>query len=174
LKKRKQAAVIVPVYRNKNDELMVVLLRRSEGDIHGGQIAFPGGKKSRKDKTLKQTALRETNEETGLDVSNIDIFEQLPEVYTQTSQFVITPFLAKIIPPKRWVPSEHEVDEIFEVSLKEIAKPGAHGEEIKNFKHWPSPRIVPFYRIGNYQIWGATYRILNPIIDDILGGKWNI
>jgi len=171
---RLKAAVLVPVYRNESGELILVLVRRTAGDIHGGQIAFPGGKKSSKDKTLLDTALRETEEEIGLKKSQIEILAELPNVYTQTSRFDIAPFLAKIIRPTKWTLAEREVEEIIEIPVSELVKPDAQGEEVRNFPQWPAPRIVPFYRIGEHQLWGATYRILNPIVDKLLNHHWKI
>ncbi len=171
---RLKAAVLVPVYRNEAGELILVLVRRTEGDIHGGQLAFPGGKMSSNDKTLLDTAFRETEEEIGLKKSNIEILEKLPNVFTQTSRFDITPFLAKIIRPAKWTRAEREVEEIIEFPVSELLKPEAHGEEIKNFPQWPAPQKIPFYRIGQYQLWGATYRILNQILEDFLRGRWEI
>ena len=106
--------------------------------------------------------------------SNIHILERLPNVHTQTSRFDITPFLARIVRPENWRPDNREIAEIIEIPLRDLAKPEAHGEEIKNFPEWPAPRLVPFYRVGNYQLWGATYRILNPIVDKLLNGIWKI
>jgi 8-oxo-dGTP pyrophosphatase MutT (NUDIX family) len=171
---RQKAAVLVPVYRNDGGELILVLVRRTEGDIHGGQLAFPGGKMSSLDDSLLDTALREAEEEIGLRKSNIEILEQFPNVYTQTSRFDITPFLARIVPPEKWTPNEREVAEIIEVSVEDLTKPEAHGEEIKNFPQWPAPRNTPFYRVGKYQLWGATYRILNPILNQLCNDKWRI
>jgi len=169
---RIKAAVLVPVYRKLNNELILILVRRTEGEIHGGQIAFPGGKMSSCDKSLRDTALREAEEEIGLPISNIEILEQLPNVYTQTSRFDITPFLAKINRPLKWKIAEREIAEIMEISVNELLKPEAHGEEIKSFPAWPGPRTIPFYRIGRHQLWGATYRILNSIANELLAGKW--
>jgi 8-oxo-dGTP pyrophosphatase MutT (NUDIX family) len=171
---RQKAAVLVPVYRNDAGELILVLVRRTEGDIHGGQLAFPGGKMSSADDSLVATALRETEEEIGLNKSNIEILEQLPNVHTQTSRFDITPFLAKIVRPIEWILDTREIAEIIEFSLRDLSTPEAHGEEIKNFPEWSAPRIVPFYRVGKYQLWGATYRILNPILIALHNGKWKI
>ncbi len=171
---RLKAAVLVPVYRDNNGELILVLVRRTEGDIHGGQLAFPGGKMSATDNSLLDTALRESEEEIGLNRTNIEILEQLPSVHTQTSRFDITPFLARIVRPKRWSPDQREVAEIIEISVRDLANPETHGEEIKDFPQWAAPRMVLFYRVGQYQLWGATYRILNPIMDCLLKDKWKI
>lgn len=170
---RLKAAVLVPVYRNKKGELILVLVRRTEGDIHGGQLAFPGGKVAGEDKSTLDTALREAEEEIGLNRTNVEILEQLPNVFTQTSRFDITPFLAKIVRPEKWKIAEREVAEVLEVQIKDLLALGAHGEEIKNFPQWPKPRKVPFYRVGKYQLWGATYRILSPILGELFNGKWN-
>jgi len=171
---RLKAAVLLPVYRDKSGELFLVLVRRTEGDIHGGQIAFPGGKMSDEDKSLLDTALRETKEEIGLGRSDIQILEQLPNVFTQTSRFDIAPFLAKIKRPENWRRSEREISEIIELRASDLLKPDSHGEEVKNFPNWPGPRTVPFYRVGKYQIWGATYRILSPMLRDLADDKWKI
>ncbi len=171
---RQSAAVLVPVYRDGAGELILVLVRRTEGDIHSGQIAFPGGKMSSNDKTLLDTAFREAEEEIGLKSSQVEILERLPNVFTQTSRFDITPFLARIIRPTKWTRAEREVAEIMEWPVKELAKPESHGLEIMHFPQWPVPRLVPFYRVGKYQLWGATYRILNPIVKELLSGKWKI
>lgn len=171
---RQKAAVLVPVYRDQLGELILVLVRRTEGDIHGGQIAFPGGKKTENDKSLLDTALREAEEEVGLKKSNVEVLSRLPDVFTQTSKFEITPFLAKVIRPEKWRRNKREVAEIIEVPVIELLKPGSHGEEIKNFPSWPEPKIVPFYRVGKYQLWGATYRILSPIVIELYDGRWSI
>ncbi|MGH8015671.1 MAG: NUDIX hydrolase [Candidatus Zixiibacteriota bacterium] len=171
---RIKAAVLVPVYRDQHGELILVLVRRTEGEIHGGQLAFPGGKMSAGDKSPLDTALREAEEEIGLKISLVEILEQLPNVFTQTSRFDITPFLAKIIRPKNWRIAEREIAEIIEMSVRDLLKPDAHGEEVKIFPTWPGPRVVPFYRVGEHQLWGATYRILGPIVADLLNGKWKV
>jgi 8-oxo-dGTP pyrophosphatase MutT (NUDIX family) len=172
--KRLKAAVLVPVYRDKSGELILVLVRRTDSDIHGGQIAFPGGKMSSNDKTLLDTALRESEEEIGLKKTNVEILKRLPNVLTQTSRFDITPFLARIVRPESWQPDRREIAEIIEIPLRDLARPEAHGEEIKNFPEWLTPRNIPFYRVGNYQLWGATYRILNPILNQLCDGQWRI
>jgi 8-oxo-dGTP pyrophosphatase MutT (NUDIX family) len=171
---RQKAAVLVPVYRDNSGELILVLVRRTEGDIHGGQLAFPGGKVSAHDKSLVETALREAEEEIGLRKTYIEILEELPRVRTQTSLFDITPFLAKIIRPAVWTPDRREVSEIIEIRLKGLLAQEALGEEIKNSPSWPQPRKVQYYRVGKYQLWGATYRILSPIIQDLIVGHWPI
>jgi 8-oxo-dGTP pyrophosphatase MutT (NUDIX family) len=60
------AAVLIPVYRSQDGELHIVMILRNPGGVHGGQIAFPGGKHDPEDETMLDTALREVREELGL------------------------------------------------------------------------------------------------------------
>jgi hypothetical protein len=95
-------------------------------------------------------------------------------VETLTSGFRIHPFLARIVAPDRWWWSEREVAEVIEVPVHELARPGAHGEELRSFPGWPAPRVTPFYRVGAYQLWGASYRILHPLLPRLLAGEWDL
>ena len=163
----KKAAVLVPVYRRDDGEVMVILVRRTEGDTHGGQIAFPGGKISKSDRTLVDTALREADEEIGLPAENVQIIRQLPNVHTNFSNFEITPFLGKIKRPANWKLSKKEIFEVVETPVKKLLEPQLRGQETMSFPNWDKPRKVPFIRVGQYKLWGATYRILEPILKEL-------
>ena len=167
MREPQKAAVLVPVFRNDAGEVAVIFVRRTEGDTHGGQIAFPGGKVSKSDQTLLDTALREADEEIGLPAENVLIIRQLPKVYTNFSNFEITPFLSKIKKPANWKLSKNEISEVIETPVKKLTDPALHGRQILNFPHWRDPREVPFIRIGQYKLWGASYRILYPILKEL-------
>jgi 8-oxo-dGTP pyrophosphatase MutT (NUDIX family) len=171
---RIEAAVLVPLYRLPDDDLMLVTVRRSEWGIHGGQIAFPGGKREPADASLWDTALREAREEIGLQAESVQHVADLPVEETLTTEFRVTPFLARIEPPARWVIDTHEISEVLEVRLSELTRPETHGEEYRSWSGWPAPRRVPFYRIGSHQLWGASYRILNPLIRQLSSGEIGI
>ncbi len=167
-----EAAVLVPVFRRDGD-LRLIVVRRAEGGIHGGQLAFPGGKRDPQDGSLLDTALRESAEEIGLD-GEVEILDQLPSVGTMTSGFHVTPFLGRIEPPAAWCLDEREIAEVLDVRLVDLERPRAHGEEMKNFVTWKVPRLIPFYRVGSYKLWGLTYRILRPLLPRLLAGEWPI
>lgn len=169
-----KAAVLVPVYRRDDGEVVVILVRRSEGDTHGGQIAFPGGKISKSDRTLLDTALREADEEIGLPAENVQIIRQLPNVLTNSSNFEIAPFLSKIKRPASWKLSQNEISEVIETPVKKLLDPRLHGLETMSFSNWDEPREVPFIRVGQYKLWGASYRILEPILEDIVNDIFSI
>ena len=170
----KKAAVLVPIYRRDDGDLQLILIRRSSGGIHGNQLAFPGGKVEPQDRSMRETALRETQEEIGITSDKIQILAALPLVDTKTTGFRISPFLARIIPPNTWNRQAREVAEIVEVRVGDLARPEAHGHEEKHFPTWSAPRQTPVYRVGLYQIWGATYRILQPLIPRLLAGEWQV
>ena len=170
----REAAALIPVYRSKQGDIRLVLVRRSEGGAHGGQLAFPGGKPDPGDGSLLDTALREAWEETGISPDAVEILAHLPPTDTRTSGFRIFPFLARIIPPVQWRRNEREVAEILDVRLADLALPESHGEEIKKIPTLPEPQRMPFYRVGPHQLWGVTYRILHPLIPRLLGGEWKV
>jgi hypothetical protein len=86
----------------------------------------------------------------------------------------ISPFLARVVPPATWKQQADEVAEIVEVRVSVLTIPEAHGQEEKHFPTWSAPRQTPVYRVGSYQIWGATYRILQPLIRRLLAGEWDV
>lgn len=170
----KDAAVIVPVYRFDDHDLRIVLIRRSNHGIHGGQLAFPGGRYEASDNTFLHTALRETEEEIGLSSSNITVLSSLPVIETRATGYRIYPFLAKINPCENWIIQESEVAEVLEASIKDLMKPEFQAEELMQFENWPVPVKIPYYKVGNYKLWGASYRILHPLLPKLTSGEIKI
>jgi len=171
---RREAAVLVPVFRDGAGGLRLVLVRRSEAGIHGGQLAFPGGRREVRDRTLRETALREAEEEIGLTPAAVTILAELPRVETLTSNHRIAPFLAHIVPPARWHLQATEVAEVIEARVADLLDPGAHGEAIEHFPTWPRPRRIQFYRVGRHRLWGASYRIAEPLLARLAAGEWEV
>jgi 8-oxo-dGTP pyrophosphatase MutT (NUDIX family) len=171
---RRDAAVLVPVYRDPEGALRLVLLRRAEGGLHGGQIALPGGKRDPGDASLRETAIREASEEIGLPAAAVEILADLPVLETRTTGFRIAPFLARIRPPASWVIAESEVAEVIVVRIEDLLAPGVHGDAIETFPTWKEPHRISFYRIGAHRLWGATYRILHPLLPRLVAGEWEV
>jgi 8-oxo-dGTP pyrophosphatase MutT (NUDIX family) len=169
---RREAAVLVPVYRRQDGELMVVLIRRPQGGPHGGQLALPGGQREPTDADLAATALREANEELGLTADHVELLAALPVVETQTTGFRIAPFLARLPMVVPWRRQEREVAEVVELPVAELARPEVRVEEVRNFPTWPAPRRIRLWRVGRHEVWGVTYRILDPLVPRLLGGEW--
>jgi 8-oxo-dGTP pyrophosphatase MutT (NUDIX family) len=170
----REAAVLVPVHRDAAGDLRLVLVRRAEGGVHGGQIALPGGKPEAEDGSLLATALREAEEEIGLPRGGAVLLAELPQVDTMTSGFLISPFLVRVAAPARWRLREGEIAEVLDVRVADLSRPEARGEETRDFVTWSGPRRIPFLWVGPHKLWGATYRILSPLLPRLLAGEWAV
>jgi 8-oxo-dGTP pyrophosphatase MutT (NUDIX family) len=168
------SAALLPVYRDADGDVRLVFIRRSEGGLHGGHLAFPGGKRDPHDASLLQTALREAEEEIGLPADAVQVLAELPAVETRTSGFTIHPFLARIVRPPYWRPCEREVAEVLEVKLRELSASEAHHPAAAPELSALEVQRIPFYRVGRYQLWGATYRILHPLLPRLMVGEWAV
>lgn len=166
------AAVLVPVYRDAEGTLRVVIVVRTEHGIHGGQIALPGGRPQPGDADLRATALREAEEEVGLRPADVRILAELDKVNTSTG-FLVTPFLAHVIaPPSQWRRQQREIAEVLAVDAADLVRPDLRAEETWQLERWPVARPIRFIRIGDRKLWGATYRILDPLLPRLLAGEW--
>jgi 8-oxo-dGTP pyrophosphatase MutT (NUDIX family) len=158
------SAVLAPLYRDPEGYLRLVFIRRSPHGLHGGQIAFPGGRREPEDASLLETALREAEEEVGLEPRHVQILTDLPVIETIATGFQIAPFLGRLNgAPPTWRRQETEIEEILEVRLNDLERPEAHAVESWHLPGWPEAREIPFYWIGPYKLWGATYRIVGSI-----------
>ena len=168
------AAVLVPVYRSGDGEVHIVMVLRSDGGVHGGQLAFPGGKRDEDDASMLETALREAREEVGLTTDRIEVLAQLPVAETRTSGYRVYPFLVRIKAPIQWQRAEREIADIIEVNLADLARAEAHDRIVDRFSTWPKPEKVSFYQVGPYRLWGLSYRIVHPLVPRLLAGEWSI
>lgn len=171
---RIESAALVPVYRDTNGDLRMVMIRRGEGGIHGGHLAFPGGKRDPDDESLLHTAVREAEEEIGLPADAIAILAELPPIDTRTTNFRIHPFLARITRPISWRPCAREVAEVLEVRLQDLAAAGAHHPISTPMLAALEAQRVPFYRVGSDQLWGASYRIVHSLLPRLAAGEWEV
>lgn len=167
------SGVLVPVYRDAG-ELRVVLIVRGEHGRHGGQVALPGGTHDARDADLLATALREAEEEIGLERGGVEILATLPEVDTPTG-YLITPFLGRLRgTPPQWRRQEREIAEVLSVPVSDLARADLRGEEMWQLPAWPGRRRVQFVRLGPHKLWGATFRILDPLVPRLLAGEWAV
>ncbi len=151
------ASVLVPI-TNRDGRLNVILTRRSPGlQVHAGQIAFPGGRAEENDAGPEETALREAQEEIGLDPSDVEVLGWGSSHLTVTG-FLITPIVGLVKRPFAPSPREDEVEELFEVPFDFLMDTRNYREESRVWKG----EIRKYYAVpyGRHYIWGATARIL--------------
>lgn len=168
------AALVIPVYRSRDGELHIVMILRQPGGVHGGQVAFPGGKHDPEDDTMLHTALREVKEELGLLIDRTDVLAELPVVETRTTGYRVFPYLARIQVPGGWQLAEREIAEIIDVTLSDLLLPDGHAKMTESFPTWQEPQQVSFYRVGPHRLWGLSYRILHPVIPRLMEGEWDV
>ncbi|HJS33800.1 MAG TPA: CoA pyrophosphatase [Alphaproteobacteria bacterium] len=162
------AAVLVPIVDRAG--AMTVLLTRRTGHLHAhaGQISFPGGRLEADDADAAAAALRETEEETGIDRARIEIAGRLDTYQTRTG-FEITPFVGVVHPPFTLNPDRFEVAEVFEVPLEFVLDPANHQRHMRIERNIARYfYVVPF---GEYFIWGATAGMLVNLYEALAGGE---
>jgi 8-oxo-dGTP pyrophosphatase MutT (NUDIX family) len=151
------AAVLLLVVNHANDPAVVFTQRTAHLADHAGQIALPGGRCDEGDCTPERTALREAEEEIGLESARVEILGRLPEYLTSTG-FSVTPVVGWAEPPLAYRPDPHEVHDVFEVPLAFLLDPANHRYESAFYKgrmrhYWAMP-------YGDRFIWGATAGML--------------
>jgi 8-oxo-dGTP pyrophosphatase MutT (NUDIX family) len=157
------AAVLIPVV--EHDQPTVLLTQRAAHlNDHAGQISFPGGKIDATDASPLDAALREAQEEIGLDREFIDPIGYL-DLYATGFGFRILPTVARVKPGFSLRINENEVDDAFEVPLSFLMDPVNHQVHSKEFRGMErSYYAMPF---AERYIWGATAGILRVLYERI-------
>lgn len=157
------AAVLIPVIDRA--EPAVLLTQRTTGlTSHAGQIAFPGGKLDPTDASPLAAALREAEEEVGLDRRFVHPIGYL-DVYMTTLGFRIVPTLARVDPDFKLTLSPAEVDDAFEVPLRFLMQPDNYQRRRREWRGMMrTTYAIPF---GDRDIWGVTAGILRNLYERI-------
>lgn len=160
--KLREAAVLVPV-TDDGPEARVILTRRTAAmRRHSGQVAFPGGSIDPEDGSPEVAAMREAEEEIGLDRNFVETVGRLP-VYLTTTGFRITPVLALVRPGYHLVANPDEVDAVFETPLSFLMNPENHRQESRVWENVERHYFVMPFR--EHQIWGVTAGIIRTMYE---------
>ena len=160
-------AAVAVILHDGDDGLEALFIRRAvrAGDTWSGQIAFPGGRRDPDDADLRATAIRETMEEVGVDLSAAERLGVLDDLYPRTPVLppvVVRPFVFALT-ARPTIVAGPEVQDTFWVSFRALQAPAAQGEVIVDHPGIPR-RVLPAYTLGNRTIWGMSERILTPLI----------
>ncbi|TVQ50280.1 MAG: CoA pyrophosphatase [Saprospirales bacterium] len=160
-------AGVLALFYHLNGSWKLIFIRRSnryQDDRHKGQIGFPGGKYEEQDENLMKTALREANEEIGVEPNRIDVLGKLSKLYIPVSNFLVHPYVGVLdgVPQFRLQPTE----------VDDVLTPDFHiFFDKKNMKTTDIPidigiylRNVPYFDINGQVLWGATAMILSELL----------
>ncbi|WP_433530221.1 NUDIX hydrolase [Micromonospora sp. CA-263727] len=143
---------------------VLVLQRAATLRNHAGQPAFPGGAADPEDADAAATALREANEEVGLDPVSVTVLAQLPRLWIPVSDFVVTPVLAWWHAPHPVHPREPaEVAHVARMPIAELVDPG-NRVRVRHSSGW----IGPAFSVRGMLVWGFTAGVLAGVLE--MGG----
>lgn len=158
----RHSAVLVPLFE-ADGEVRLLLTKRSDTvEHHKGQVSFPGGGRDDDDASLLETALRETEEEIGLKVSDVKPLGALDDTVT-TTNFVVSPFVGLIHYPYDFTLSDFEIDELITVSVESLLAEENFYVVTAIRPGKPQPQYL--FRAHAHVIWGTTARILYQFLD---------
>lgn len=151
------AAVIVPILSRDSDPHLLFTKRADHLGEHPGQMSFPGGGREPRDTSIFDTAVREANEEIGLEAEEVTRIGQLDDIRTIT-RYAVTPFVARI-PDREYLPDHREVAEIAVLPVAGFTDYSNYENERRDHPHY-GDIVIHFFHVNDYTVWGATARIL--------------
>jgi 8-oxo-dGTP pyrophosphatase MutT (NUDIX family) len=158
----RKSAVLILLYPKGNSINTILIQRPVYEGVHSGQIAFPGGKFEEKDLLLENTALREANEEIGINTNNIQLIGSLTDVYISPSNFLVKPFVGFVNELSELKADSYEVDKIIHSNLFSLNNDSIKG--LKTIEHSNGFKIkTPYYEVEGFTVWGATAMMISEL-----------
>jgi 8-oxo-dGTP pyrophosphatase MutT (NUDIX family) len=157
----KDSSVLLLFYP-KNGQIYLPFIKRTSGNTsHSGQISLPGGKYEESDTNRTVTAIRETNEELGVECKKIKILGYLTELYIPVSNFMVLPVLGFCKQQPEFKMNPFEVEEVIEMPLQQLLA----SENISEFSFTKNNLTInaPYFNAKGHKVWGATAMILSEL-----------
>jgi 8-oxo-dGTP pyrophosphatase MutT (NUDIX family) len=161
------AAVLVPLFGEPRDLGLVFTERRADLRRHAGEISFPGGRPDHPREGMLETALREAEEEIGLDPDAVEVLGALPPVSTVVTGYKVHPVVGLIPEGLAFTPNPTEVAAVLLFRLDELRA----GFAMRRLVRRGVPIRTPTYVVGEHLVWGATARILGSLLERIEGPR---
>ncbi len=160
----KKSAVLILLYPQQEPfEIKTVFIQRpdNEGGSHAGQVSFPGGGMDGSDKDLSETALREAEEEIGVDRQSVSLLGALTPLYIPVSNYMVHPFVGAVANAPSFNIQPAEVKGLLEVRVNDLVS-GIYTRTTERFIRIRNTKMeVPCYDISGEIIWGATAMIVS-------------
>lgn len=158
----RKSAVLILLYPHEGEVYFPLILRPLYNGFHSGEIGLPGGRYELTDKDLIQTALRETEEEIGIKIEEIQVLGTLTEIYIGPSNFFVLPVVAFLPYRPKFIADKHEVEEILEVKLNYFSD-----QKVLDSATIPIPNdlvLTPYYKVKDHKVWGASAKMINELL----------
>ncbi|MCK5103499.1 MAG: CoA pyrophosphatase [Cyclobacteriaceae bacterium] len=158
-----KSAVLILFYREQNGTIKFPWIQRpTYNGAHSAQVSFPGGKAEKSDRNLVHTALREAEEEIGIDSASVEVIGNLSDLFIWVSNYMVTPVIAFTHQKPKFIKDDLEVDEIIETNLYDILNPEKRkeGTILARGKYKIQ---TPYFDIDNRIVWGATAMMLSEL-----------
>lgn len=161
----RKSAVLMLVYNDCNEATLVLTKRNSYVGVHSAQISFPGGKMELTDKDLAYTALREANEEIGVNPEDVHLAMPFSQIYIPPSNFLVAPFLGILQTEPVFAPNAREVSEIIALPVSQLLDDATRVYAPVQFPQ--GSMEVPAFMVNGHTVWGATAMILSELKETI-------
>ncbi|MEP0366136.1 MAG: CoA pyrophosphatase [Cyclobacteriaceae bacterium] len=162
--KARLGAVMLLLYQDKGEWYFPLIQRPLYEGVHSGQVAFPGGRKEESDVDLFETALRESNEEIGIQAQNVEVIGTLSKFFVAVSNYMVLPVVSFHEGKPQFVPDAREVDHVIEAPLSQLMNIDLLKE--KEILAASGYRLrSPYFEIEQKTVWGATAMMLSEFVD---------
>ncbi len=158
----RRSAVLLCFYPYQQSIFLPLILRPQYDGVHAGQMAFPGGRMERIDESLTRTALRETQEEVGIRVSDVTVLGLLTELFIPPSNFYVQPVVGMLSYRPDFYPDPREVEAVVEVDLNTLMDETIVGDTRVEVRGMVVD--APYYQIQDYRVWGATAMMISELL----------
>jgi len=161
----RKSAVLILFYGEGEALKMIVIRRSNYVGVHGGQIAFPGGRYEEEDGDVRITALREIEEEIGISRDKIEVLGRLSDIYVPPSNFLISVFVGYLREKPVYTIQEREVAEVIEIPFVEFFKADLIKQKEFLVSSTNEASKAPYFDVTNAEIWGASAMVIHELLD---------
>ena len=166
------AAVLAPVFRDADGALRTLLVVRSDHGRHGNQLGFPGGKPEPGDADLLATALREAEEEVGLDPRAVEVLGELAPLETLATGYRVHAWVGRIPADTLWRLDATEIVGVLTPEVARLADPAERRTLPFTSSHHPDGLLVEGIDVEGHVLWGMTLRLLDDLVPRLLASEW--
>ena len=164
----RKSGVLLLFYPESGKGFFPLIKRPVYPGVHSGQVALPGGKLEPTDPDVIFTALREAEEEIGIDAGKVEVLGRLSDLYIPTSNFLVSPVIGFLSETPSFIPEQKEVARVIKTELRTIFQP-----QIKQrtfLELGGGMRLdTPYFAIDGEIVWGATAMILSELLHLLQG-----